>query len=392
MQLERYPILVILVLFLIPLSFLIEGVKTDGGVLSLIQFGAFFEDRQLDEVQAVTPPLADTPQGYDGQFYAQIAIDPSLQHPQLSSAVDNLAWRGKRIGTSFLAYCLGLGKPIWVLHVYALINFLCWGILLFGIYHVFGFKELRSFLLAFAILCCTGTLLSVQRALIDLPALLIALVALYAPLKRWKKALLLGLAGLFKETALISAPLLFSKASLRQPFQVLKHLALLLLPFFIWWMYIQVFVDSDKTLRSAQLFDIPLLGISTKVIASIEALANQARSYGIFHFSIINLSFELLAPIALLAQAIFFIKKPLWNDIVWRWGIGFALLTLLLGPRIWEEQAAYCRILLPLTAGFNLLLFQQLKGKKYYIWYTVANVGMFALSLQAVRIYLKMIF
>ena len=392
MPLKRYSIIAILVLSLVPLSFLIEGYSAEGGILSLIRFGAFFEGRQLDEVKAVDPPLANTPEGYDGQFYAQIAIDPSLQHPQLSNAVDNLAWRGKRIGTSFLAYCLGLGNPEWVLYAYALLNFLCWGLLLLGIYHVFGFKEPRTFLLAFALLCCTGTLLSLQRALIDLPALLIAFAALFAPLKAWKKGLLLGLAGLFKETALISAPFLFSRASLQQPLRLLKHMALLMLPFFIWWAYIQLFVDSDKALRSAQLFDIPLLGISTKVVTAIGGLTKQVSSHGIFHFSIINLGFELLAPLALLAQAIFFIKKPLWDDPVWRWGIGFALLMLLLGPRIWEEQAAYCRILLPLTAGFNLLLFQQLKGKKYYIWYALANVGMLALCLQAVRIYLKMIF
>jgi hypothetical protein len=392
MPLKRYPILVILVLSLVPLSFLIEAYKTEGGLLSLIQFGAFFEDRQLEAVQAVGPPLASTPHGYDGQFYAQIAIDPSLQDPQLSKAVDNLAWRGKRIGTSFLAYCLGMGNPSRILYAYALINFLCWGGLLFGIYQVFGFKARHTFLLAFAVLCGTGTLLSLQRALIDLPALLLAFAALYAPLKDWKKALLLGIAGLFKETALLSAPFLLSKASLRQTRFFLTHAVLLALPFFAWWAYIQFFVDSDKALKSAQLFDIPLLGITTKLIASTGALAKQIGSHGVFHFSLINLSFELLAPIALLAQAVFFIKKPLWGDPVWRWGIGFALLVLLLGPRIWEEQAAYCRILLPLTAGFNLLLFQQYKGKKYYIWYTLANVGMFALALQAVRIYLKTIF
>jgi hypothetical protein len=45
--------------------------------------------------------------GYDGQFYAQLALHPDLKDPNLANALDNPVYRARRIGLSLLAFCLG---------------------------------------------------------------------------------------------------------------------------------------------------------------------------------------------------------------------------------------------------------------------------------------------
>jgi hypothetical protein len=158
------------------------------------------------------------------------------------------------------------------------------------------------------------------------------------------------------------------------------------LPLAVWWGYIQWMVDVDKVMESRQLLDWPLVGIFTKCKEAAYALFMTQRVS-----DIANNSFELLAPFSLFIQAIYLIIYPKLELPTWRWGIAFALLMLLLGPRIWEEQAAYCRIILPLTVVFNLLIFQHEKGRKYGIWYITGNLGMMALCLYAIRIYANII-
>ena len=55
--------------------------NTQTGFTSLIRFGETWETRRHILLQGV--PVATVPHsnGYDGQFYAQIALDPLLRHP-----------------------------------------------------------------------------------------------------------------------------------------------------------------------------------------------------------------------------------------------------------------------------------------------------------------------
>jgi hypothetical protein len=81
------------------------------GCLALIRFGENFEARALPEVRALDPP-ALSPWGYDGQFYAQIALDPTLQNPDLERALDSPHYRARRIGLPALAALFGLGGSL----------------------------------------------------------------------------------------------------------------------------------------------------------------------------------------------------------------------------------------------------------------------------------------
>src|SRR5689334_21492255 len=59
---------------------------------------------------------------YDGQFYAQRALDPLLRDASIDRGKDLAPFRARRILFSWTAYLLGLGRPAWILDAYALQN------------------------------------------------------------------------------------------------------------------------------------------------------------------------------------------------------------------------------------------------------------------------------
>src|SRR6185503_15626093 len=95
------------------------------GFTALVGFpaGANSEAPSLREVPHFTyPPWAS----YDGQFYAQRALDPFCRDPLVDHAIDLPPFRARRILFSWTAYALGLGRPAWIIEVYALQNVVCW--------------------------------------------------------------------------------------------------------------------------------------------------------------------------------------------------------------------------------------------------------------------------
>lgn len=85
---------------------------------------------------------------------------------------------------------------------------------------------------------------------------------------------------------------------------------------------------------------------------------------------------ELLAPASLALQALYLVLRPRPSDPAWGLGAGFVVLLLCLGPMVWAEQIAYCRVLLPLTFAFNLVLHAQLRGRAFWAWFVAGNIGM----------------
>src|SRR5262249_35966942 len=63
---------------------------------------------------------------YDGQFYAQRALDPLVRDPDIDHAMDLAPFRARRILFSWTAWAFGLGRPAWILEAYALQNVVCW--------------------------------------------------------------------------------------------------------------------------------------------------------------------------------------------------------------------------------------------------------------------------
>ena len=145
--------------------------------------------------------------GYDGLYYAQIAHDPTLRDRELPRAMDNFAYRARRILPPVLAWALGLGNPAWIIHTYALLNVAAWLALAVILWRLLDVSDLRGWLAWAGVLFSAGALSSVRLALTDLTALtLIAAALLAAERSRGRIAVAaLGLAGLARETSLLAA-------------------------------------------------------------------------------------------------------------------------------------------------------------------------------------------
>ena len=96
------------------------------GFSGLVQFGDSFVERQLPEVRALNPYVMEHSMGYDGQFYAQLAVRPDPADPEVQRALHTPAYRARRMLLPWVAHLLGAGRPAWVLQVYALLNVASW--------------------------------------------------------------------------------------------------------------------------------------------------------------------------------------------------------------------------------------------------------------------------
>jgi hypothetical protein len=177
------------------------------GFTSLIHFGETGQEHRLPALQNL--PLATVPpsSGYDGQFYAQIALDPFLRGPELASVIDAPAYRARRILTPATAAVLGLGNPWWTLQAYALLNVLCWFALGLLLYWQLAPDVRFAFVRWAGCMFSLGVLDSVRQSLVDLPTLLLLVLAVDASkqARSGRSLLWLALASLAKEISLLGA-------------------------------------------------------------------------------------------------------------------------------------------------------------------------------------------
>ena len=373
------PAIVLVVLAALPAGFVLNAYSSQDGFLRLIYFGQNFKESSLPEVQAIDPPRKSE-WGYDGQFYAQVALVPLLNRDDLSSALDNPTYRARRIGLPLLAFSLGLGKPALVLQLYAVLNCSFWLFLLAALYRLSGFRRSRNVLLAAALLWSTGTLVSIARALPDFPAAALGVIAVVSKLHWTTAALLFAVAGLFKETSMLSFIARAWPDRDGEQGRIRRWLmtcALMVGPLALWILYVHSKMSGGMGWETDN-FSWPFSGISRKLYVAgpnvLHGTLSGGRSDGLF---------ELLCPISLLVQSAYLFLKPRTDSKTWRFGIGFAVLLCCLGDSIWVEQYAYARVLLPLTFSFNLLLHEHERGACFATWYLPGNVGMAWLCLRA---------
>lgn len=363
------------ILLIFPILHLRDYVTDSGSLLQLIHFGRDFAPNRLPEINELDPPT-ETPSGYDGQFYSQIALRPSLSDPALSHVLDNPSYRARRIGLPFLAWCAGLGQSAWIVHAYAAVGFIFWIALWLALILRFDLARPRDTLLALAMLCTTGTAASLLRAVPDFPAAVFGVFALWlASTRPIIASLLIAASGLTKETALLATPALLSRDAMARH-SILRnalHCAIAALPLILWLVYVHVRL-GDGIPAGSRNFALPLIGVGSKLFASAREVIEGIPTLP--YDNLASAILEFLAPISLMVQVIFILARPRPTNSTWRFGIGFALLALVLGPAVWEEQAASTRILLPMTFAFNLMIHQLESKRDYTLWFIAGNVGL----------------
>lgn len=165
----RVRIILLVIASLIPTIYVAKHFGQPPHFSKLIYFGQNKAERALPQVNALNP-ARDSVAGYDGQFYAQVAINPALTDPNLQRSQDMASYRSRRILLPAMAYVLGAGRPQLILEMYALLNLAFWFLLLFGMVRYLKAESARDYLCIFAAVFTTGSMISLQRALTDMPA------------------------------------------------------------------------------------------------------------------------------------------------------------------------------------------------------------------------------
>jgi hypothetical protein len=197
-----------------------------------------------------------------------------------------------------------------------------------------------------------GVLESVRQSLVDLPALLLLVLAInsYHRAHTLKSAIWLGLGNLAKESNLL-ATLALNLDGLRWTATTRKKAmaaVLAAIPIAAWSIYASYRLPDPNDSTGMGNFTWPFVGIAQQAGICLAEIAHGNWD-GRFVMG-------LMAVIGLPLQAWVLWRRPDFASGWWRVGAAYALLILFLGPWVWSGYWAACRALLPMTVAFNLLL------------------------------------
>jgi hypothetical protein len=322
------------------------------GFTVFITFGESFAGRALPAVRNVPHHVERRSDGYDGQFYAQMATDPLLRDPALDRALDDAPLRARRILFSWTAYAAGMGDPARILRAYSLQNVVCWLLLSVLLLRWFPPTDGRMLALWIASVLSGGLTWSVRHALLDGPSLLLLALGITAleQGRSWRSAILFGISGLGRETNLLAVAAQLRPAALT--FRALAvqavQIAIVVLPFVIWFDYIYSIYRSLLFTTGSTLGQ-PFGALLWKWQSTLGEIAARGWDTGA--------RFSLLTLIALSVQVAYVAVRWDWRSPWWRLGAAYALLVPLLGRPLWEgELPTALRVVLPLALAFNVLL------------------------------------
>jgi hypothetical protein len=318
-------------------------------------------------------PHDHTPSPYDGQFYAQLALDPLLRDPGTDRAMDLAPYRARRILFSWTAYGLALGRAEWILDVYAVQNVCCWLLLAALLTRWMPPTSIRGLALWSACLFSHGVMWSVRFALLDAPSLLLiaAALAMVEKGRPLAAAAITGIAGLGRETnllALASQPLPRDRRSwARLAFAIVLAAA----PLLIWLDYLRSIYRSTLSSGTNQLA-LPGMALAA-TWRDVLAEAVQAGSVLSVHGLWLCLLFSLAA------QALYMLVRREYGLPWWRVAAVYAVLMLLLDRILADPNTgAISRVLLPLTVGFNVVLASEARVTRFWPWFAAGNAHVIA--------------
>ena len=323
------------------------------GFTSLIGFGDQFEEARLPAVKDAPHYVHDQSSGYDGQFYAQLAVEPLLRDRRLDAAIDSPPYRARRILFSWTAYVAGLGRPARILKVYALQNVIAWLLLAWVLLRWFPPSAPRNVVPWIGCLFGAGLITSVRFALTEGPSLLLLAIGVVAIErgKPWLASGLVALAGLGRETSFVAGGLLIDRvpARWRDRLALAARLFVAVLPFAAWAAYVS-WIYPPSGLSGERNFALPFAGYLDKWSITLGRL--QASGWwGSWA------RFDISALVSVTVQAGFLLARREWGSAWWRAGAAYCVLLPLLGPAVWEgDPIAVMRVVLPMSVAFNVLV------------------------------------
>jgi hypothetical protein len=320
------------------------------GFTSLIVFGTQFQPRALPEVRAMSLHLIEGP-GYDGQFYAQLAVRPAPWDPAVQTALDMPWYRAGRIFPIALAAGLSFGNAELAVNLYAIQYIVVWLVLAAALARWFPPSGVRELVAWLGVLFSSGVMVSVCRALPDAWGLLWVVIALLV----WRREKGLGyrgpavfaLAALARETTLTSIAVFAERVPRAQWRRRLLQVALVCAPSLCWLGALRLMSGAGY---AGSNFGIPFAGL----LGRFRILFNDAGRLGW-----LSSPGEVLWPgvtlLALVVQAAFFVVRIRPKEWTWRLGIANVVFLAVLGPPVLEGYPiAAARVLTPMLFAFNL--------------------------------------
>jgi hypothetical protein len=343
--------------------------RPGAGLTRFIGFSTAWHDRELPAVQAV-PHVDDPRGGYDGRFYAQLAIDPLVRDPATERALDTPILRAHRILLSWTAWAVGLGRTNWILEVYALQNVAAWIALAWLLQRWISIVSVRAFALWAGTLASYGVLASVTNGLVDLPsALLVAIaIVLVEQDRRLAAAIVAGLAGLARETSLLVGVAFLAKGWRAERRTAIRDAAIAIAPLLAWYAYL-LSTHHWRAVSGAGNVGLPFVGVVWKV-QSIAAMVARTGVDARAIVTIAGLSGFIVQGIVALDACRRTVTRTPWA-LVAAACFAFAL-CMQIAP--WgETPGAYLRIVLPLAIGANVVLAQ--RRDPPWLLIVAANLG-----------------
>lgn len=347
------------------------------GITKFLRVGQEFDARGT-QVFRETPKFIDPYPahrwGFDGQLYAEMALDPLLRDPHLHVALDNPPYRAQRILLSWLAWIFGLGQPFWVLNAYAAMNLIFWvgfAALAGKLFAPLGWRGLACY---GATLVACGVIESMQASLTDLPSFTLMLAAMMVG--GTAGAGILALAALVRSTSLIG---FVGIAQLEPPWgealkkNIVRGL-IAAVPLALWVIYVLwVFRGREVNFDGGNL-TMPFRGMMEKIGEFTVTATHGPIRWHRWWYELYK-SYELHAMLTILSvvtQSVYIVLHREWRNPLWRWGavvVGyFACISFL----SWESHFTITRHALPITLVFNLLLAAR-RSKGWLIWFIVGN-------------------
>lgn len=347
------------------------------GITKFLRVGREFDDRGTAVFRA-TPKFIDPYPahrwGFDGQLYAEMALDPLLRDPHLHVALDDPPYRGQRILLSWIAWAIGLGKPFWVLNAYAAINLIFWVAFAWMSARLFsplGWSGLAGYA---AILLTCGVIESMQASLTDLPSFTLILAAL--TVGGPPGAVILALAALVRTTSLIGFVGL-ADFSPRWRESLQKNIGrglIATVPVALWVAYVLWRFRGRQVGFDGGNLALPFRGMMEKLGEfSVHAVHGPIRWHRLF-FELYK-SYELhalLTIIAVVTQSVYIVLHREWRSALWRWGAVVVVYFSCISFLSWESHFTITRHALPMTLVFNLLLAAR-PSKAWLIWFLLGN-------------------
>lgn len=305
---------------------------------------------------------------YDGQFYAQRALDPLVRDPRVDRAMDLAPFRARRILFSWTAFAIGLGRPAWVIEAYALQNVVAWLVLAALLTRWLPLRTWRGLALWTACLFSHGLLWSTRFALLDGPSLVLTALAVLLVERRrpLASALVVGLNGLARETNLLAFLVQPIPRNWRGARRVTVAAALVVLPLLVWEDYLWSIYRSTVFAGADQL--------SLPGVAPARVLWGVLSGLTVRRFRADSLM-QLAIVLPLLVQAGYIIVRPRADQPWWRLAAGYVLLLAVMNADLWSPgTGAITRVMLPLTVGFNVLLVSESRPGRFWTWFALGNL------------------